>query len=264
MDLSLEAIRLPVWDPSSAAEWDEAFEKVENYLRACRVASRLHRARLTAVILQRAIERRAAGGHALENRDSQSAVGEPGIAGNAPQAAALRSAPSAGDQTPAALPLALPLELHPSPLGPLPTKHVHLPASEPVPLATLAIEEARELVAHWLANLLPSRSEEQPFTLAEGFLALYLCDAPMRWPGAFLNPQQAPPDFADTLRSRIVKTGPELEVSSMVPRQIDLGLLPDLAESAFDTLDRFPLIKTLLVWTLFVAGLVFLFWYTRR
>ena len=100
--------------------------------------------------------------------------------------------------------------------------------------------------------------------MADGFLALYLCDAPMRWPGAFLNPQQAPPDFADTLRSRIVKTGPELEVSSMVPRQIDLGLLPDLAESAFDTLDRFPLIKTLFVWTLFAATLIFLFWYTRH
>ena len=60
MDLSLEAIKLPAWEPASAAEWDEAFEKVENYLRACRVASRLHRARLTALILQRAIERRAA------------------------------------------------------------------------------------------------------------------------------------------------------------------------------------------------------------
>jgi hypothetical protein len=233
MDLSLEAISLPVWDPASASEWDEAFEKVENYLRACRVASRLHRARLTALILQRAIERRAEVSQARESRDQQAAV-------HKQQAERLE---------PAALslpPLILP----------------HPPA--PVPLATLAIEEARELVASWLANLLPSRPEEKPFTLAEGFLALYLCDAPMRWPGAFLNPQQAPPDFADTLRSRIVKTGPELEISSMVPRQIDLGLLPDLAESAFDTLDRFPLIKTLLVWTLFVAGLIFLFWYTRR
>ena len=231
MDLSLEAIKLPVWDPASAAEWAEAFEKVENYLRACRVASRLHRARLTALILQRAIERRESGRQQPVVSSQSSVVSGQLSASENPQSA-MRNAQSA--------------------TAPLP------------PLATLAIEEARELVANWLANLLPSRSEEQPFTLAEGFLALYLCDAPMRWPGAFLNPQQAPPDFADTLRSRIVKTGPELEVSSMVPRQIDLGLLPDLAESAFDTLDRFPLIKTLLVWTLFVAGLVFLFWYTRR
>ncbi|MCX7009047.1 MAG: hypothetical protein NTY53_17665 [Kiritimatiellaeota bacterium] len=231
MDLSLEAIKLPAWDPASASEWDEAFEKVENYLRACRVASRLHRARLTALILQRAIERRA-------KREQRSEVSG--------QLSAVSQQLSASEN-------------HKSEI----INHKSAAASSP-PLSALAIEEARELVAHWLANLLPSRSEEQPFTLAEGFLALYLCDAPMRWPGAFLNPQQAPPDFADTLRSRIVKTGPELEVSSMVPRQIDLGLLPDLAESAFDTLDRFPLIKTLLVWTLFIAGLIFLFWYTRQ
>jgi hypothetical protein len=223
MDLSLEAIKLPAWDPASAAEWDEAFEKVENYLRACRVASRLHRARLTALILQRAIERRAKREQRSEVSGQLSAVGQQPASSDKPQS-----------------------------------------ASAPPPLATLAIEEARELVAHWLANLLPTHTEERPFTLAEGFLALYLCDAPMRWPGAFLNPQQAPPDFADTLRSRIVKTGPELEVSSMVPRQIDLGLLPDLAESAFDTLDRVPLVKTLFVWLLFAASLIFLFWYTRH
>ena len=202
MDLSLEAIKLPAWDPASAAEWDEAFEKVENYLRACRVASRLHRARLTALILQRAFarrEREAAGG-----------------------------------------------------------------ATAATPLATIAIEETQALVTHWLSGLLPPRAEDRPFTLAEGFLALYLCDAPMRWPNAFLNPQQAPPEFKDTLQARLVKTGPKLEISSMVPRPMDFGLLSELAESAFETLDRIPLIKTLLAWALFAAGLILLFYYTRR
>lgn len=231
MDLSLEAIKLPVWDPASAAEWDEAFEKVENYLRACRVASRLHRARLTALILQRAIERRARTTGRQSGTASAVLPGAKLLTSDNPQAC---------------------------------TQETSSAAATPTPLATLAIEEARELVANWLANLLPTHTEERPFTLAEGYLALYLCDAPMRWPGAFLNPQQAPPDFAETLHSRIVKTGPELEVSSMVPRQIDLGLLPDLAESAFDTLDRVPLIKTLLVWALFIAGLIVLFWYTRH
>ena len=249
MDLSLEAIRLPAWDPASASEWDEAFEKVENYLRACRVASRLHRARLTAVILQRAIERRE------RDRTQKTEDRRPKDEELSPKNSTF---PMLGKNAASGF---QPLEKS---VAVPPAAAASQQPAAPLPLATLAIEEARELVAHWLANLLPSRSEEQPFTLAEGFLALYLCDAPMRWPGAFLNPQQAPPDFADTLRSRIVKTGPELEVSSMVPRQIDLGLLPDLAESAFDTLDRFPLIKTLLVWTLFIAGLIFLFWYTRH
>lgn len=223
---------MPAWEPASGAEWDEAFEKVENYLRACRVASRLHRARLTALILQRAIERRAREQPTAEVRGQQSEVSNQSSFPENPQSA------------------------------------IHNPKSAAVspqlpPLATLAIEEARELIALWLANLLPEHATERPFTLAEGFLALYLCDAPMRWPGAFLNPQQAPPDLADTLRARLVKTGPELEVSSMVPRPIDFGLLPDLAGSAMDTFDRLPILRTLLAWVLFAAALIGLFWYTR-
>lgn len=200
MDLSLDAIKLPSWDPLVAAEWDEAFEKVENYLRACRVASRLHRARLTALILQRAIEKRAA-----------------------------------------------------------------MPPETATPhLATVAIQDARELITHWMAGLLPPRTDDRPYTLSEGFLALYLCDAPMRWPNAFLNPKLTPPGFAETLHARLVKTGPELEVSSMVPRPLDRGLIPDLAGSAMETFDRFPILRTLLLWLIIGTGLVFLFWYTRQ
>jgi hypothetical protein len=200
MDLSLDAITLPAWDPVMAAEWDEAFEKVENYLRACRVASRLHRARLAAMILQRAIEKRNA----------------------APE------------------------------------------GSPPVHLATLAIDEARSMITQWMSGLLPPRSDDRPYTLPEGYLALYLCDAPMRWPNAFLNPQLSPPGFSETLHARLVKTGPELEVSSMVPRPLDRGLIPDLADSARETFDRFPILRTLFLWLLISAGLVFLFWYTRQ
>ncbi len=195
MDLSLDAITLPAWNPTDAIAWDEAFGKVENYLRACRVASRLHRARLTALILQRALERRAT------NQD--------------------------------------------------------------VLLTTLAIDEARDLIDRWMVGLLPPRENERPYSMAEGFLSLYLCDAPMRWPNAFLNPQQEPPGFADTLHARLVKTGPELEVSSMVPRAMDRGLIQGWAGSAKDTFDRLPVLRTLFLWTLFAILLAALFKYTR-
>ncbi len=194
VDISLDAVTLPAWQPEKAAEWDEAFEKVENYLRACRVTSRFHRARLTAAILQRALERK-------ENGE---------------------------------------------------------------PLPTRAIDEAREMIAAWMDHLLSARGAERPVSLTEAYLSLYLCDAPMRWPSAFLNPREHPPGFEDTLRSGLVRTGPDLEISSMVPRPIDRGLLPDLAGSAMETLERFPILKTLLMWALFGAFLVFLFWYTRK
>lgn len=61
MDLSLESIKLPPWDPVRAEEWNAAYEKVENYLRACRVSSHLHRARLTALILLHVYEKQKKG-----------------------------------------------------------------------------------------------------------------------------------------------------------------------------------------------------------
>jgi len=190
-------LNLPATDPATMAEMDEAYGKVENYLRACRVASRVHRARITATIVGRALERRSAAGATT-------------------------------------------------------------------PLSTLAVGEARQLIAAWMAGLLPPRQGDQPHTLAEGFVALYLCDGPMRWPNAFLARGEEPPGFRETLRARLVKAGPDLEVSSIVPRPLDRVVLPDLAGSARDTFDRFPILRTLLFWLLFAAALAALFWYTRQ
>lgn len=61
MDLSLETLRLLPWDSAQAEEWNAAYEKVENYLRACRVSSHLYRARLTAVILMHVYDERQKG-----------------------------------------------------------------------------------------------------------------------------------------------------------------------------------------------------------
>ena len=198
MDLLLGSLNLPKPDPAEVAALDEAYGKVENYLRACRVSSRLHRARMTALIVSRALDRRSRAG---------------------------------GDGR---------------------------------PLCTLAIEEARGLITAWLGGLLPPRPGDQPYTLAEGFVALYLCDGPMRWPNAFLAAGEEPPGFRDTLRARLVNAGPDLEVSHMVPRPLDRGLLPERAGTARNTFDRFPVLRAVLLWLLFAAALAALFWYTRR
>ena len=176
-------------------EQDEAYEKVENYLRACRVSSRMQRARLTALMLRQAAERRAAAG------------------------------PDQGR-----------------------------------PLPELAIEEVRRLVQDWVIRLLPPRGDERAYSPSEGFTALYLCDAPTRWPGAFLDRGEGPPGFQDTLRARLVKAGPDLHVSSVVPRPMDFGL----ASAARVRLESFPALRVVLTWTLVALVLLALFWYTRR
>lgn len=173
-------------------EQDEAYEKVENYLRACRISSHLQRARLTSLMLQRALARRA----------------------------------SAGDGR---------------------------------PLPELAIEEARTLVQDWVLRLLPPRTDDRPHNPAEAFTALYLCDAPTRWPGVFLDPSEVPPGFLDVLRARLVKAGPELQVSSVVPRPIDFGLATAMRVS----FEGFPSWRALLAWLVVGLLLLALFWYTR-
>lgn len=192
MDLPLDSIGLPPWDPAQADERDEAFEKVENYLRACRVASRLHRARLAALLIHRAIARRQEGA-----------------------------------------------------TGPLPS---------------IAIREARAAMEGWIHGALGGA--EGAAADARAFLALYLCDGYLRWPNAFLG-GQIPKEFADALKAGVVRTGPELQVSRMVPRAIDYGLLPELAGDAMEKLETAPLLKAAIVWLLILAGLVALFLRTR-
>ncbi len=197
MDLPLESISLPPWDPARADAWNEAYEKVENYLRACRVSSHLQRARLTALILQRVYDRMQAEGAA---------------------------------------------------------EHT---------LSELAIREVRERITEWVGHFLPPLGPGRAVSLGEGMLAIYLADGPVRWPYAFLDSSRMPAEFAESIRARVVRAGPDLAISSMVPRDMDLGLMPDLVGSAMETFEALPILKTLLAWLFFLGLLGFLFWYTR-
>ena len=94
-------------------------------------------------------------------------------------------------------------------------------------------------------------------------LAIYLGDGPMRWPYAFLDSRRMPAEFAELVRARVVRAGPDLAISSMVPRDMDLGLMPGLVGSAMETFEAVPILKTLFAWLLFFGLLGFLFWYTR-
>ena len=209
MDLQLDTIKLPAWKPELAGEWDEAFEKTDHYLRACRVGSRLHRARLVGLVLERAFHKRTTNAAAAE-----------------------------------------------------------------LPLAAVAIDEAHALVENWVAGHLPQPEGDRPYTLTEGFMALYLCDVPTRWPQAFLYEKQELPEFTKAVKDKMVQTGPELQLSSMVPRPMDRGFLPEIAE-ALETIEQIPVINlalesleqpvlkaalTLAFWGVIIAVLLALFW----
>ncbi len=132
------------------------------------------------------------------------------------------------------------------------------------PLATLAIEETNRLLNEWFTRIidLPAGADSS-FTTADGRVALFLCDGPLRWPYAFLEPRNVPDDLKAAMRKSLMKAGPELQISNMVPRPIDLGLFPEIADDTMDALNRMPLIKTLIGWLLFLTILTYLFWMTR-
>ena len=132
------------------------------------------------------------------------------------------------------------------------------------PIATLAIEETNCLLNEWFTRImdLPAESSTK-FTAADGRVALFLCDGPLRWPYAFLEPRNIPADLKTAMHRSLMRAGPELQISNMVPRPIDLGLFPEIADDAMDVLNRMPVIKALIGWLIFLTVLTYLFWMTR-
>lgn len=177
------------------AQWNEAYVRVEDYLRAHRIHNRLHQSRLIQQVLERAARR-----------------------------------------------------------------HEADPTLNPTALASDEIEAGMDL---WFADLLDRRGQPHERIAIDGRLALLLSDGPQRWPYAFLDERQIPPDFAQAMRAGVIEAGPDLAVSSMVPRPIDLGPIPEAAGETMERIERWPILRTLLLWLLFAGVLAVIFYLTR-
>jgi len=176
-------------------QWNAAYVRVEDYLRAHRVQNRLHQSRLIQRIL----------------------------------VAAAR-------------------------------QHEKRPNLEP---ATLAVEETDRLMDEWFEAVLGQKDLPHDRIAAEGRVALLLADGMQRWPYAFLEREKLPPDFLQAVKQGSISAGPDLAVSSMVPREIDLGAITEAAGETLETIERLPVLRVLLLWGLFVGVLTAVFFATR-
>jgi hypothetical protein len=176
-------------------EWNAAYVRVEDYLRAHRIHHRLHQSRLIQAILERAARR-----HEAEPTRSPTAI---------------------------------------------------------------AAEETDAMMARWFARVLAVSPGGDERVSADGRLALLLCDGPQKWPYAFLDDKAVPPQFLGAMRAGVIQAGPDMAVSSMVPRQIDLGLIPEAAGETIERIEEWPILRTLLLWSLFAACLGAIFKMTR-
>lgn len=199
MDLSLESLggALVTFRPRTGTldEWNDAYARVEDYLRAHRIHNRLHQSRLILRILERAARR-----------------------------------------------------------------HEENPRLNPT---TLAAEEAGRMMDAWFGAILRDQHLSSDRTAVAGRVALLLTDGPQKNPYAFLNEEQMPPEFVQAMRQSSIEAGPDLAVSNMVPRPIDLGPITAVAGETIERFEKWPLLRTLFLWLVFTAALAAIFYISR-
>ena len=127
----------------------------------------------------------------------------------------------------------------------------------------LAAEEMDATMQRWFATTLAANNNADDRLAAEGRLALLLCDGPQKWPYAFLDERNIPAEFTSAMRAGAIQAGPDMAVSSMVPRAIDLGPIPEAAGETIERIEKWPLLRTLLLWLVFAACLGAIFKMTR-
>jgi hypothetical protein len=139
-------------------------------------------------------------------------------------------------------------------------RHAADPRQDPT---VLAAQEIEALMDEWFADILDERGQPHERIAVEGRVALLLCEGPERWPEAFLDPGKATPDFLQAMRASSMRAGPDLAVSSMVARPIDLGPITEAAGETLERFERWPILRTLFLWLLFSGALATVFRLTR-
>ena len=128
---------------------------------------------------------------------------------------------------------------------------------------TLAAEEIDRMMDAWFGELLGDKNLPHERIAVEGRVALQMCNGVERWPYAFLDLENVPPEFAQEMKQRSVQAGPDMTVTSMVPRPIELGTITEVAGQTFEQIEKWPILRVTLLWALFVSVLALLFRTTR-
>lgn len=139
-------------------------------------------------------------------------------------------------------------------------RHAENPALDPT---TLAAEEMERMMDDWFAEVLNVKNVPHDRIAIEGRVALLLSDGPQKWPYAFLDKHSPPEEFTQAMRSSSIKAGPDMAVSSMVPREIDLGAITAAAGETLERIERWPLLRLAMLWLLFLGALFGIFYVTR-
>ncbi|TAG27327.1 MAG: hypothetical protein EAZ36_06945 [Verrucomicrobia bacterium] len=131
------------------------------------------------------------------------------------------------------------------------------------PLA-LTMQEAERRTEAWFRRVLGDAIDPDDDRMgARGRIALVLTDVPARWPQHFLADTEPPPELVGAMRAAYIEAGPQMQLTSMVPRPMDFGPIANVADEAWKTFARWPVLRAMIGWALFVGLLAFLWWLTH-
>jgi hypothetical protein len=99
------------------------------------------------------------------------------------------------------------------------------------------------MLKEWLGAIYSDMNLNESQLEAAGRLGFHLSGGPARWPNFFLDKNNLSEDMMEAMRSAVRTSGPGMQVSKMTPRDIDLGIVSEVAEDTFDTLGRHPILR---------------------
>ncbi len=127
-----------------------------------------------------------------------------------------------------------------------------------VPPLRLALEEAYGEMDAWFQQLILEKDLPAHRASALCRVSLYTLDAHQRWPDAFLDQDSViPPDLLTAVRTITIQSGPDLAVSSMVPRPLDVTPEDEALEETWERLGRVSLAVLVGLVCLFIGAAVF-------
>lgn len=138
------------------------------------------------------------------------------------------------------------------------------PAGAGLDPVALAMREAERRTTEWFARVLGDAADPDDERLGtRGRIALVMADVPARWPQHFLASAPPPFELVEAMRAAYLEAGPELELTRMVPRPLDFGPIANVADEAWKTFARWPILRALFGWALFI-GLLAALWFATH
>lgn len=126
------------------------------------------------------------------------------------------------------------------------------PGGEPV---ERCMDRASEVLGAWFGEALGASGGQSPNKLAAGLLAWSVIGGSKSW-GDVILAGPPPRALCEAFSGVRARTGPDLAISSMTPREMDYGPMENLAQETWHRFAWAPLLRAAILWTaIFFAAL---------